>query len=157
MLIPPRVPTCDTRSRKSNPPQIWDGCAEVFSYIYPQYVPVSERQNRRRRHSVLQNAPTYAHRRYGSPSHVSPSIRPRLIQPTPVPKGGGFVTSALLTAHGRVLDRSFREYTVEIASAINYSTALRSCAMRPRCDCVRPVFRQRHDPPFHRPQRRCNL
>ena len=28
----------------------------------------------------------------------------RMIQPTPVPKGGGFVASALLTAHGRVSD-----------------------------------------------------
>jgi hypothetical protein len=25
-----------------------------------------------------------------------------MIQPTPVPKGGGFVASALLTAHGRL-------------------------------------------------------
>ena len=30
-----------------------------------------------------------------------------MIQPTPVPKGGGFVASALLTAHGRVLNRCF--------------------------------------------------
>jgi len=28
-----------------------------------------------------------------------------MIQPAPVRKGGGFVASALLTAHGRVLNR----------------------------------------------------
>ena len=37
-----------------------------FFDICPQYVPVLERQNRRPRHFALQNAPTYAHRRYGS-------------------------------------------------------------------------------------------
>ena len=35
----------------------------------------------------------------------------RVIQPTPVPKGGGFVTSALLTAHGRMLERRFAKQT----------------------------------------------
>ena len=35
----------------------------------------------------------------------------RVIQPTPVPKGGGFVASALLTAHGRMLERRFAKQT----------------------------------------------
>lgn len=35
----------------------------------------------------------------------------RVIQPTPVPKGEGFIASALLTAHWRVLERRFAKQT----------------------------------------------
>ena len=39
----------------------------------------------------------------------------RVLQPTPVPKGGGFVSSALLIAHGRVLDLVLEKQTQNIA------------------------------------------
>ena len=43
----------------------------------------------------------------------------RMIQPTPVPKGGGFVSSDLLSALRRGRYRSLLEQAVEIDSAIH--------------------------------------
>jgi len=51
----------------------------------------------------------------------------RVIQPTPVPKGGGFVSSALLTAHGRVLDLGFKKNKISryMRSGTNLELAMK--------------------------------